>query len=177
MQLEFNITLQDDAELIWQNDNTARRVVVRTFELWVPSLQFTSEGQKLVNENFLKPVKFHYLREILFNSTARTDANRTWQITPGLKNAKHVFVYLQRKAKNNALDANPYIFDTFKLNAADNNSALLTCRLQSGASEFYPELDYTSDFKERILQDVINFRYRKNDYNSGTLETTLLFIP
>ena len=45
MQLEFNITLQDDTELIWQNDGTDRRVVVRTFELWVPSLQFTSEGQ------------------------------------------------------------------------------------------------------------------------------------
>ena len=41
MQLEFNITLQDDTELIWQNDGTDRRVVVRTFELWAPSLQFT----------------------------------------------------------------------------------------------------------------------------------------
>ena len=38
----------------------------------------------------------------------------------------------------------------------------------SRSSEFYPELDYTSEFKERILQDVINFRYRKNDYNTGT---------
>ena len=44
----------------------------------------------------------------------------------------------------------------------------MTCRLQYGASAFYPELDYTSDFKERILQGEINFRYRKNDYNSGT---------
>ena len=99
MQLEFNIILQNDAELIWQDDGLDRRVVVRNFELWVPSLQVTSEGQKLVNENFLKPTKFHYLREILFNSTARTDANGTWQITPGLKNAKHFFVYLQRTAK------------------------------------------------------------------------------
>ena len=40
--------------------------------------------------------------------------------------------------------------------------------LLSGSSEFYPELDYTSEFKERILQDVINFRYRKNDYNTRT---------
>ena len=63
MQLEFNITLQDDTELIWQNDGTDRRVVVRNFELWVPSLQFTSEGQKLVNENFVKPAKIQYLRE------------------------------------------------------------------------------------------------------------------
>ena len=52
MQIEFEIELQSDAELIWQNDGTNRRVVVRNFELWVPMLRFTSEGQKLANENF-----------------------------------------------------------------------------------------------------------------------------
>ena len=29
-------------------------------------------------------------------------------------------------------------------------------------------LDYEGDFKLRLLKDLINFRYRKNDYNSGT---------
>jgi len=53
MQLEFEIVLQDDTDMIFQSDNTARRIVVRKFELWVPHLQFTGEGQKLVNENFL----------------------------------------------------------------------------------------------------------------------------
>ena len=43
MQMEFNVTFQDDAELVWQNDGTARRVVIRNFELWVPSFQFTSK--------------------------------------------------------------------------------------------------------------------------------------
>ena len=32
MQLEFAITFQDDAELIWQNNVDDRRVVVRKFE-------------------------------------------------------------------------------------------------------------------------------------------------
>ena len=32
MQMEFEIELQSDAELIWQNDGTNRRVVVRNFE-------------------------------------------------------------------------------------------------------------------------------------------------
>ena len=167
MQLEFNIILQDDEELIWQNDGTDRRIVVRTFELWVPSLQFTSEGQKLVNTNFLKPAKWKYLRETVLSSTARRDASGTWQITPGLKNAKHVFVYIQQTRKSKAYEFNPYIFDTFDIDG-DGSAKLLTCRLQSGSSEFYPELDYTSEVKERILQDVINFRYRKNDYNTGT---------
>ena len=168
MQLEFEITFQSDEELIWQNDGTDRRVVIRNFELWVPSLQFTSVGQKLVNENFLKPAKWSFLKETIHSSTSRRDAVGMWQISPGVKNAKHVFVWLQRSDKANAYTGNPYIFDTFKLNAADDNSYLSTCRLQSGANEFIPELDYAADFKERILRDVSNFRYRSNDYNTGT---------
>ena len=73
MQLDFEITLQDDTELIWQNDGTDRRVVVRNFELWVPSLQFTSEGQKFVNENFLKPAKWKYLQDTIHASTSRRE--------------------------------------------------------------------------------------------------------
>ena len=65
MQMEFEIELQPDAELIWQNDGTDRRIVVRNFELWVPMLQFTSEGQKLANENFMKPQKWTYLNEMI----------------------------------------------------------------------------------------------------------------
>ena len=52
MQLEFEIVLQDDAEMIFQNNADGRRIVVRKFELWVPQLTLTSEGQKMVNENF-----------------------------------------------------------------------------------------------------------------------------
>ena len=102
MQLEFNITLQDDTELIWQNDGTDRRVVVGTFELWAPSMQFTSKGQQLVNESFLKLAKWKYLRETAFSSTSRRDASGSWQITPGLKNAKHGFVYIQQTRKSKA---------------------------------------------------------------------------
>ena len=47
MQLEFETALQDDREIIFQNDGTARRIVVRRLELWlwVPQLQFTGQGQ------------------------------------------------------------------------------------------------------------------------------------
>jgi len=43
---------------------------------------------------------------------------------------------------------------------------LSNCRLQCGTN-FYPQVDYDHDFKLRILNDLINFRYRKNDYNRG----------
>ena len=65
MKLEFEITLQDDREMIFQNDGTARRIVFRRLELWVPQLQFTGQGQTLVNENFLRPTQWKYLKEVL----------------------------------------------------------------------------------------------------------------
>lgn len=54
MHLDFEIVLQDDNEMFFQNDGTGRRIVVRKFELWVPQLTLTSEGQKQVIENFVK---------------------------------------------------------------------------------------------------------------------------
>ena len=165
MQLEFEIKLQDDREMIYQNDGTARRIVVRKFELWVPQLQFTGQGQTLVNENFLRPTKWKYLKEVLNESNSLRDANGTWLITPGVKNPKHVFIFFQQTRKENSYTQNPYIFDTFDIDG-DNSARLDTCRLQYGTS-FYPELDYDHDFKIRIFNDLINFRYRNNDYNTG----------
>ena len=165
MQLNFEIQLQNDEEMIFQNNNTDLRIVVRKFELWAPQLHFTGKGQTLVNENFLKPTQWKYLNETLHSSSARRDANGTWLITPGVKNPKHVFVFIQQSRKQNDYRYNPYIFDTFDIDG-DDSARLETCRLQYG-TKFYPELDYDHDFKIRILNDLINFRYRKNDYNTG----------
>jgi len=64
MQLEFEIELQDDLEMIFQNNDTdLRRIVVRKLELWAPQLHFTGKGQTMANENFLKPTQWKYLKE------------------------------------------------------------------------------------------------------------------
>ncbi|KAL9958890.1 hypothetical protein ACROYT_G035963 [Oculina patagonica] len=166
MQLEIELQLQSDAEMIWQNDGTNRRIVVRTLELWVPKLRFTSEGQTLANEDFLKPRKWTYMREMVAPSTSQRAAFGTWQINPGIKDAKHVFIFIQQTRKVNALTQNPYFFDTFDIDG-DDSAKLATCRLEYGASNFYPESEYDENFKLRILNDVMNYRYRKNDYNTG----------
>ena len=153
MQLEFEVELQSDEELIWQNDGTNRRIVVRKFELWVPMLRFTAEGQKLANENFLKPQKWTYLNEMVQPSSSRRDAFGQWQINPGIAEAKHVFIFFQQSRKVKAFTQNPYFFDTFDLDG-DNSAKLSTCRLKYGSSQFYPELDYDENFKLRILNDL-----------------------
>ena len=37
----------------------------------------------------------------------------------------------------------------------------------STGTNSYPDHPYDRDFKIRILNDLINFRFRKNDYNTG----------
>lgn len=166
MQIELNITLNDDREFIYRVGAHETRYVILDFQLWLPRLNFTSSGQKLVNSSFLIPSKWQYLREFIKHSSPTNSVSGIYQITPSIKNAKHVFVYLQRNKTNNEL-ANPYIFDTFNINSANNNCTLSTCRLQYGNSTFYPELEYDCEFKPRLYNDLLEYSYRKNDYNTG----------
>ena len=168
MKLQFEVTLQDDAELIFQNDGTDRRIVVTKLELWIPRLQMTSAGKTMIVEKFFKPTKWVYLKETLIPTAVRRDQGSQMLISPGVKNAKHVFVFFQRPEKQNSLTQNPYIIDTFIINASNDNAKLATCRLQYGGLPYWPELEYESEDLIRIRRDLIQFRYRKNDYSTGT---------
>ena len=168
MQLHFEINLQPDAELLHVYgavDTT--RVVNDRFYLWVPRLEPAKHSlmSKFVSD-FQKPSKWKYLRE-MYQHSSPTRKSGDFRISASIDKVRHVFVYLQR-LKNNNIQANPYIFDTFKLNAADANSSLLTCRLEYGNGVFYPELDYDTESKTRIFSDVMNYSWKKNDYNTGT---------
>ena len=90
------------------------------------------------------------------------------QISTTIDNIKHVFVFLQRNKDGND-EANPYEYYTFNINAdRGGGSYLATCRLEYGNGVFYPEVEYDSDSKERILNDLMSYAMRKNDNNSGT---------
>ena len=171
MQLTIELTLNEDSELIHKAaaaDNG--RVVVKRLYLWLPRLiPKDSMYSKFVSE-FLKPTTWTYMRD-LYNQSANTRAiQNMFQISPAIDNVKHVFIYLQRTdAPNNAEnERTPYILDTFKLNTADANSSLSSCRLEYGNNVFYPELEYDGDSKIRIFNDLMSYAFRKNDYNTGT---------
>ena len=167
MQLQFSIQLQNDNELIYMNTGTdAGRVVVNRFLLWVPKLTPKDNlYDKFVN-SFLIKNSWTYNRE-MYAVSAPTNSSGFFQISSSVDNVKSVFVYLQRAKTNNA-EENPYIFDTFKLNAANANSSITTCRLEYGNGVFYPETEYDSESKVRIFTDLMSYAMRKNDYNTGT---------
>ena len=60
---------------------------------------------------------------------------------------------------------NPYLFDTFKLNAADDKSARLTV----GNGIYYTEIEYSYNNIVRIFKAVNNYAYKQNDKNTGLL--------
>ena len=171
MQLEFNITLQNDDELIFKAAGAADgRVVLDRFLLWVPKMTpKDSLYDKFINAYLVKS-NWKYLRERYYASSL-THSSGFFQISPSIDNVKAVFVYLQRD-KTNKANQNPYILDTFKLDSADNEAAnlrqLTTCRLEYGNGIFYPETEYDSESKVRIFNDLMSYSMKKNDYNSGT---------
>ena len=171
MQLQFNINLRNDAELIYMNTGVdAGRVVINRFLLWVPKLIPKDIIYNEFVDKYEKPSKWMYSRE-MYQVSAPTNSSGFLQISSSIDNVKAIFVYLQRAKTNNA-EQNPYIFDTFKLDSADNAAAnlrnLTTCRLEYGNRVFYPETEYDSESKVRIFNDLMSYADRRNDYNTGT---------
>ena len=171
MQLQFNIELQNDDELIFKAGAADDgRVVVNRFLLWVPKLIPKDSLYDKFVESYLSKKSWTYNRE-MYEVSAPTHSSGFFQISSSIDNVKAIFVYLQRAKTNNA-EQNPYLYDTFKLDSADNAAAnhcyLTTCRLEYGNGIFYPETEYDSESKVRIFNDLMSFGMRKNNYNSGT---------
>ena len=112
MQLQIEITFNDDAELIHMAHNTdAGRVVVKRSYLWLPKLVPKDSLYSEFVTEFLKPTKWTYMRD-LYNQSANTQAlQNMFQISPAIVNVKHVFVYLQRTNGPNNVETErtPYI--------------------------------------------------------------------
>ncbi|XP_078376809.1 uncharacterized protein LOC144660124 [Oculina patagonica] len=168
MQLQFNIQLQNDAELLKKADDVADgRVVLNRFLLWVPKLTPKDSLYDKFVSSFLVKNTWTYMRE-MYEVSAPTNSSGFFQISSSIDNVKAIFVYLQRAKSNNA-DENPYEFDTYNINLdRGNGSYLTTCRLEYGNGVFYPETEYDSESKVRIFNDLMSYGMRKNDYNSGT---------
>jgi len=171
MQLTFELDLNDDDEMIHKaNAADDGRVVVTRFHLWLPRMVPKDSEYGEFVKDFLKPIKWTYMKDMYIQSANTRAVQNMFQISPAIDNVKHVLIYLQRTNGPNDEESErtPYIFDTFKLNSADANSSLASCRLEYGNSTFYPELEYDADSKVRIFNDLMSYAFRKNDLNTGT---------
>ena len=166
MQLNFEIDLTTDVECLYGAADTFRLVIDR-FYLWVPRIEPKDALMSKFVSDFQKPSKWKYLREMYQHSDVTRNSG-DFRISASIDKVRHVFVYLQR-LKNNSMTQNQYIYDTFNLTGADPAVTwLLSCRLEYGNGVFYPELDYDYESKSRIFSDLMNYSWKKNDYNTGT---------
>ena len=140
-QIQISPNLTDDATLIYRNNGVdAGKVVVSKLVLWVPRMVFNSDGLNFVQNNHSKP-EWVYLRETVQVSQDSEQREATFNITSGVKQPKHIFVYLQRTVRSSNQEHNPHILDTFKVNADNNDWA---ARLEVGNGVYYPEVEYSA---------------------------------
>ena len=71
-KIDLSIEIDDDKNLIWRQGaadavGTSYRLIIKRLQLFVPRLEFNSEGQKLYMDDYLKPYKWTYLKETVFN--------------------------------------------------------------------------------------------------------------
>ena len=165
MQLTIELELTPHAEVLYGDADTARLVIDR-FYLWVPPLEPKDTLMSKFVSDYQNPSKWTNLRELYESSDVFRNSG-DFRMSPSIDKVKHVFTYAQRE-KTNDMTENLYIFDTFKLNAADNDSTISTCRLEYGNGTFYPEYAYESDSEARIFSDLMNYSWKRNDYNTGT---------
>ena len=171
MQLEFEIDLNEDEVLIHMANGTdPGRVVVKQFYLLIPKMVPKDSKYDEYVKDFLKPVKWTYLQDLHVQSAVTRIVKNEFRISPAIDNVRHVFFYLQRNKGPNddESERTPHIFDTFKLNAADNNSSLASCRLEYGKNTFYPEVEYDADSKLTIFDDLMSYSFRDYNMKSGT---------
>ena len=100
---------------------------------------FNSDGLNFVQNNHSK-TEWVYLREMVQVSQDSEQRDATFNITSGVKEPKHILVYLQWTVRSSNQEHNPHILDTFKVNADNNDYYLSAARLEVGNGVYYPEL-------------------------------------
>ena len=103
----------------------------------------------------------------MYQKSAPSQASGFYQKSASVDNVQHIFVYHQR-AKTDVATENSYLFNTYKLYAADDATYLTTCRLEYGNGIFCPETKYDTESEVRIFNDSMSYAKRRDDYNTGT---------
>ena len=173
MKIDLDITFEDDNNFIWRGGaadaaGTSYRLIITRPQLFVPRLVFNSEGQKLYMENYLKPYKWTYLKEVGFTSNPSSQNSGHFRITNDIKKPRHVFVFIiNNNSLNNQLQ-NPFLYNTFSVST--DPRTLTRCHLEVGNGNEYPRIHYkpTQD-ASRVFRDVMKYVNANSDLQGGTL--------
>ena len=119
-------------------------------------------------ENYLKPYKWTYLKEVVFPSNVSTQSSGHFRITNGISKPRHVFVFFINNANIDNQLENSFLYNT--LSVSTDPRTLNRCYLEVGNGNEYPDIHYKpTDDPSRIFRDVMSYVYANNDYQGPTL--------
>ena len=100
MRIDLDIEIDRDKNLIWRGGaddaaGTSYRLVIKRLQLFIPRLIFNSEGQKLYMENYLKPHKWTYLKEVVETMNPTNQKIGHFRVTNGISRPRHVCFFHQ----------------------------------------------------------------------------------
>ena len=162
MQLQFQIELNDDNELIHKAPTVgAGRVVIDRFILWVPKMVPKDSMYNQYIDSFMKPSIWPCLSE-RYDVSGPMRSSGFYQISAAIDNVRHVFIYLKNNYRDDddhrQVENSPYVMNTYNL---PGGVSLSNCRLEYGNGIFYPEVEYDSDSKVRICNDLMAYAMRE----------------
>ena len=100
MQLQFNISFNEDNELIHMaNGVDAGGVVINKFKLWIAKLIPKDSVYSSFVSSFMKEQKWKYLRE-LYEVSQPTRTSGYFQVSASTDNVRYVFVYQKKNYRN-----------------------------------------------------------------------------
>ena len=173
MKIDLDIEFDNDKNLIWRGGaadaaGTSYRLIIRRLQLFVPRLVFNSEGQKLYMENYLKPYKWTFLKESVFNFNPTTERAGHFRITNGIEKPRHVFVFFINNTNMNNQLENPFLYNTFSVST--DPRTVRSCHLEVGNGNDYPDLRYEpKEDPSRVFRDLMKHVNANNDLQGATL--------
>ena len=173
-KIEINFEIEKDDNLIWRAGGNRCRVVITRLQLFVPRLVFNAEGSKIFMNNYLKPYKWTYLKEVVERNIAGNQRTGNFRITNGISKPRHVFVFIINTPNIDTQTANPFLYNTFSVST--DPRTLDRCYLEVGNGNEYPDIHYKpSTDPSRVFRDVMKYVYANNDFQGGTLLTRSTF--
>ena len=167
-KIEINFEIEKDDNLIWRVGGNRCRVVITRLQLFVPRLVFNSEGSKIYMNDYLKPYKWTYLKEVVKRNIAGSHRTGNFRIKNGISKPRHVFVFIINTPNIESQTANPFLYNTFSVST--DPRTLDMCYLEVGNGNEYPDIHCKpSTDPSRVFRDVMGYVYANNDFQGGTL--------
>ena len=125
-------------------------------------------GSELYLKEYDKPIKWTYLRDIVYEENATQQASGSFRMTTAVNRPKHVFVFILNNTDLENQTQNNFLYNTF--NIGTNHVSILRCHIEVGNGREYPEVNYRpSTEPSRVFRDVLKYVHANSEYAIDTL--------